>query len=630
MLEYNSTDKELASAIEKKFKSARDASDSWRKEAEEDYNFVASHQWDEEDVSKLSEQNRPVITFNRCNVIVSAILGMEANQRQETKYIPRETSDGLISEGISEVSSWTRDYSEIEAEESMTFEDMLTCGMGWTETRIDYDEDLDGKLIQESVHPFEMYWDPTAKKRNLTDRRWNIRAKKMQLEEVKENWPDADIVISEDMISGEETEIKWINPADRYEDDGNSDTSKVSKGITVLQCQWYEATPVYRAADPESGKIVELSVEEFNEVKEVLDQGGARYIKQPKRKYYQAFVAGGNLLEKKECAAQDSGFTFKCVTGKRDHVYRQFYGIVRLMKDPQRWANKFFSQIIDIIDSNSKGGLLYEEGAFSDIRKAEEMWSSSDSMIPLKSGSIAAGRVMLKPTSPYPQGLDRLMQFAITSIYEITGVNLEMLGMADRAQPGVVESSRKKSGYTILASFFDSFRMYRKQSGLTLLEHIKKYIPIDRIQEVLSEELKPVAEQIKAIDLKGINVIVAESPQSDNNKEFVWQFIAQVVPALLQMGMPVPPEILEYSPLPATLTEKWKKLIEENKNNPQQQQQIEMAVKQAMADIKKTETEAQENIADVHLKEAKAQEAIAGAQQMTVETITGKNTFGEQ
>jgi hypothetical protein len=48
--------------------------------------------------------------------------------------------------------------------------------------------------------------------------------------------------------------------------------------------------------------------------------------------------------------------------------------------------------------------------------------------------------VQEKQQAPYPQGMDRLMQFSIEALPATTGINLEMLGLADRQQAGVVES----------------------------------------------------------------------------------------------------------------------------------------------------------------------------------------------
>jgi hypothetical protein len=316
---------------------------------------------------------------------------------------------------------------------------------------------------------------------------------------------------------------------------------------------------------------------------------------------------GSTLLEKKESPCQ-SDFTFKCITGKRDHIYKQWYGLIRLMKDPQKWSNKFFSQFMDIVASNAKGGVIAEEDITTDKRKFEENWAKVDSVNWVSPGVNAQGKIQPKPAAGYPVNTDKLMQFSISSIYQVSGINLEMLGMVDREQAGVVEESRKRSGYTILAPYFDAFKSYKKAAGLARLEYTIKFMPLNRIQEVLEPDLKPVAEMIKRLDTRQVNVIVAESPQSDNNRMIVWAFMSQIVPQLMKMGLPVPPEILEYSPLPAALVVKWQNLIDQQKQGqipPQiqaQVQQMQMMLKKLQDENQKLKTKEQTKMAELQLK----------------------------
>lgn len=583
---------EFTKEVYARYKRAKDAQSEWRDVAKSDYNFVAGHQWDDKDIAKLESEGRPIITFNRCNTIVSAILGMEANQRQETTFIPREHSDTGISDATDAITDWAREYAGIATEEAQAFEDMLTCGLGWTYSCMDYDIDLDGKIIQERIDPVEMFYDPSAIKRNLSDARWVGRARRMSREEITERWPDAELKTENPEALDDVQFLTWNNPADRYKDDDNPSPNKA--GYTIIHIQWYEASPIYRAQDPTTGKLIELTVDEYKEVKEMLTMGGAKVIKQQKRTFHQAFIGGGVLLERSLCPS-DTRFTYNAITGKRDHVHGSFYGIVRLMKDPQKWANKFFSQVLDIINSNSKGGIIAEEGAFADQRKAEEDWAKSDSIIYVRAGAIAAGKIQNKPIAPYPQGIDRLMHFAIDSLYQVTGVNMEFLGLADREQANVLEENRKRSGYTILAPYFDSLRNYRKSSGILLLEMIQKYMPEERMKEVLAPEYHNYIQAIKTLDLKSINVVVTESPQSDNNKAITWMMLNQIIPVLLKMNIPIPPEVLEYSPLPAPLVEKWKQLLAGQQQDPMKQIQQQMGQQKGRAEIQETQSKAQLN-----------------------------------
>lgn len=612
---FSLDDNELASKIDGITKKSKTVHKDWKETTKDEFRFIAGHQWDEDDLTKLTVEKKPTLVFNRCNVILSAVIGMESNQRMQPIFTPRESSDSGVSEAINEITDWVYEYGEIEQEDTESFEDMLVCGMGWSETRIDYDTDLDGQIVREAIDPLEMEWDDTAKKRNLKDARWICRLKKMPFYEVKNKWSDVDLTLTEEMLANdEESKIVWDSTADRYE---NKDTEQTKTTVlpVIKQFQWYETEPVYRVAGDATGKVIEVDEDKFKKMKDIIEISQTPYVKQQKRKYYEAFVFGNQLLEKKELASQ-KGFTFHCLTGKRDKMSKEWFGLGRLMKDPQKWANKFFSTFIDIVDSNSKGGVMAETNAVADVRKFEENWARADSVIWVNPGALSSGRIQPKPISQYPLAIDKLLQFAISSIYDVTGINLEMLGMIDRAEVGMVVEARKKSAYTIIAPFFDSFRFYRKTTSLTLLEFVKEYLPQSRIESVLADNLKQYSQFIKGIDLNQIDVVVSESPQSDNNKMLTWNIMNQMLPILLKSGVPVPPEILDYSPLPSAITEKWKALFNQAPSPEQQQEQQiqkELMAKKAMVDI-------QESGGKAALAQAKAVKAQADTQKVQVET----------
>ena len=168
---------------------ARTHQGDWREQAAEDYAFVAGDQWSAEDRERLKEQLRPVITFNRVAPIIDAVAGTEVNNRQEVRYVPRQAGDVGVNELLTGAAEWVRDQCDAEDEESDAFWDTLVCGMGWTETHIDYEQDPDGKILVERVDPLEMYWDPAARKRNLDDARYVIRVRLIDEADFEAMWP---------------------------------------------------------------------------------------------------------------------------------------------------------------------------------------------------------------------------------------------------------------------------------------------------------------------------------------------------------------------------------------------------------------------------------------------------------
>jgi len=52
-----------------------------------------------------------------------------------------------------------------EDEEFEAFDNFATCGMGWTENGMCYEDDIKGLYREESINPLEMYWDHSVRKK---------------------------------------------------------------------------------------------------------------------------------------------------------------------------------------------------------------------------------------------------------------------------------------------------------------------------------------------------------------------------------------------------------------------------------------------------------------------------------
>ena len=587
---------ELARWIIAQMRDAKSSSADWRKESRTCYDFVAGKQWSDEDEALLIEQKRPPVTFNRIARTINAVCGYEVQNRQEVGFIPRELGDAGVNELLTNAAKYVRDNCDAEDEESEAFADLAITGMGWTETRIDYELDPDGTVIIERVDPMEMFWDAGARKRNLDDARWVARIKPMSPADVEEMWPDYECEGGEKWLD-EEGELRNADPP-HYTNDV---TSKQKKTVEVVEFQWYEKEKFHRVAQS-NGQVLELSPEKFDRLQPTLEGMGLQTVTQTRRKFYKAFLIGNEVVEMTESPVD--GLTLRGMTGIRDRNKGTWFGLVSLMLDPQRWANKWLSQIMHILNSNAKGGLLAEQDAFVNPRKAEEEWAEADSITWVNSGALAGGKVQPKPLAQYPVGLDKLLQYALESINDVPGVNVEMMGLADRQQAGVLEAQRKQAGITMLATFFDSLRRYRKEQGRILAKFIREYIADGRLIRIDGDNqqyIKLLRDQMTV----EYDVVVDDAPSSPNQKDRVFATLSQLLPQLLKAGMPMPPELLDYAPIPVSLAQKWKKMLQ---GDPAQKQEQKQKADQSF-------------VADIRVKDAKAARDEAEAEKTQLEAV---------
>lgn len=603
--------------LRKWFKQDRSHSEDWRRDAETEFDFVAGRQWSAEDIATLREQMRPTVAFNRIAPVISAVSGTEVTNRQEVRYLPRTQGDAAPNEMLTAAAQWFRDECNAEDEESDAFWDCLVCGMGWTESRMDFETDQDGAPLIDRVDPIEMYWDANAKKRNIEDARRIWRVKKVSIDE-------AISLVGHSDVDDDDFDAAWAN----FDDRGNKDETRQearfyrpTKGgsekdtpddlITLVECQWWERETIYVVAG-EMGQADFLTSEDWETLEDRLEEMGQplpKYATQTRRKYFRAWIGSKVLADPDEAPFGDH-FSYQAITGYRDRNKGTFYGLVRSMKEPQIWANKFLSQTMHILNTSAKGGAIVEEQVFSDEREAEKNWARPEAFVKVKPGTLSNSngpKLIPKPQTGLPPQLSALMEFSLQSIRDASGVNLELLGLKEQEQAGVLEAQRKKQAMAVLAVVFDSLRRYRKNQGKLLLWLISNFVSDGRLIRV-AEDNQPAKYLPFVRDPSYVtyDVIVDDAPSSPQQKELTWAVLTQMLPMVKdQMTPELYSVILDYSPLPTSAVEKIKLAMQKAQQQPPGPAQ-QIAMEGQKAKVAETQSKA-------ILNQAKAQREVHGA-----------------
>jgi hypothetical protein len=580
----------------------------WREHAREDFAFTSGDQLSETDKQTLRDMNRPIVIMNRVEPIIDSVSGSEVANRQEVQFIPRQQGAVQVNEVLTSAAKWFRDQCDAEDEESDAFREMVICGMGWTETRLDYEDDPDGAPKIERRDPLEMVWDSTARKRNLVDmRRLFHVVRDVPIEEARalcpgDDFEDADYNASwVDNIEAKEPH--HVNS--RFYDKDEVESDEADKTVTMVRAQWWERVPVWRVADPTNpDNILTLEKAEFEDLSKKAKLAGAplRFAKQTRKVFKQAYL-GAILLEIGEAPCKDH-FSFKCMTGKRDRNKNVFYGLVRAMKDPARWSNKWMSQTMHIMNTSAKGGIMAERGQFfENDMEGEESYAKQDQVTYLKQGALSGPNPKFapKPQAQFPASTFQLMEFAITSLRDVTGVNVEILGQQQSAnQAASLDLQRKQSAMIILQPLFDSLRRYRKEQGRLLLYLIENYLSDGRLIKIVGGDQAQYVPLVRQPGLNTYDVIVDESPSSPNQKEATWAMLQQILPVV---GKMLPPAtwlaLLKYSPLPTSAQQDISQSIQQSQQNHQ------------------PDPEAAKAQAELQAMQAKSQAEIANHQAMT-------------
>ncbi|WP_375634548.1 MULTISPECIES: portal protein [unclassified Bartonella] len=537
--------------------------EKWRKNAQEDYDFYNGRQWNEQDLAVLHEQNRPVMTFNRIAPLINAVIGAERNNKRQVQFIPRQEGAAFANQILTGAAEWFRDEADGEYEDSDAFQDAIICGMGWTDTRLDYEQDPQGKPIIARLDPMKMVWDASAVKSNLIDaqRLWYIDEKPLAVAQQmfpNVHWSDlhADWVKHQSFLQPTSNGMTQSYQSERGDQGEEGSGYQRPKMVTLAECRWFEREVVYKVLEPQSGRFVDYSEQDFQNLSKTFPHVQATRLN---RKIVKRAFLGRKLLEAPDKPlVPPNQLGWECITGTFDKLSRQFYGIVRPTKDPQRWANKYFSQVMHLLNSQSKGGIMAERDAFDDDRQALESWARADSITWLKSGAVSGGRIQPKPVAQFPQGFFQLFNEAKSALEQVTGLSSEFIGTRAVNQPGILEQQRRQSSLNLLASFFDGLRRYRQRQGKIILYLIQNYLSDGRLVRIAGDEnaqyVPLTREMVTSLEY---DIVVDDAPTSLNEKERTFALIMQLLPLMQNFATPeIMLDLLRYSPLPASLIHK--------------------------------------------------------------------------
>jgi hypothetical protein len=230
-----------------------------------------------------------------------------------------------------------------------------------------------------------------------------------------------------------------------------------------------------------------------------------------------------------------------------------------------------------------------------------------------------------------------LLGFAVGALREVTGINLEYLGMASREQARILEVERKQSAMNILSIYFDNLRVAKIELGRVLLHFIRSYLADGRIVRLGQNQAIPlIRDQFMESEY---DIIVEEAPESPNLKRQVWAEVTPLLPILASFQAPpeVMVELLRFSPLPQETVDAMVRSAQESTQREAQMQAMELQIKQTAAAAKaqpQAQAQPQESPidiankqAEIALKDAKAQQARASAMKAQTEAIT--KLYGE-
>ena len=439
------------------FRAAVDAGEDWRREAKEDYEFVAGKQWTENELKVFDEEHKPAITINRIKPLLNILSGYQRLNRYDVDFLARTNDDVELCQIRRGVTKYVMDRCDYDTVESQVFLDCAIGGLGWFNVRYKFDPEIqDGEAVIERVDPFGIYVDPESHEPDYSDAKFLVRAKWVAKDELKLVYPEHADAIENNFSVYDTAETEHDR---KVEIDPAYYSSELQK-VRLVEC-WYKERvkhTIFITADGQEFPQ-EAVTPEMIQMGMIAD---SRDVQRDEVKMCAFFDR--TLLEEMQSPYQHGEFPYVPMVYHHYGVGDVPAGFVRDLKDPQREINKRRIQELHILNTSAGSGGWYEEGVMTPTQEEEFKKKHN---IPGYFQKVVPGglqRIQERQPSNPPAAVIQAEQQATEDLRTISGINESLLGVDVPSQAsGRAIELRQKQAVTHLAVIFDNLRRAKKK-----------------------------------------------------------------------------------------------------------------------------------------------------------------------
>ncbi|MCW2275129.1 hypothetical protein GJ654_10370 [Rhodoblastus acidophilus] len=445
-----------------------------RAEQEKDEEFYDNEQWDELDARTLKERGQQPIVYNVIAPTLNWIIGTEKRSRTDFKILPRRKDAGKAAERKTQLLKYLSDVNRTPFNKSLAFEDAVKVGVGWLEVGLQ--DESDGEPVYERYESWRnMLWDSAATERDLSDARYIMRSKWVDLDISKAMFPKRKGLLDRAAVEGDRFII------DAAHGDSAMDSMEVENGVyrsdrqdfaykrqrvRLIEC-WYRApanVQKLRGGDF-GGQIYDRDHAAHSEA---VANGHSVVVNTVMMRMHVAIFTVNGLLFASQSPYRHNDFPFTPIWANKRGKNGLPYGVIRGLRNVQEDVNKRASKALHILNTSKT---IMDEGAVPDVDEFAEEVSRPDAIIVKRKGhelTIEADRELA------PAHLE-LMSKSIEMIQSASGVTDENMGRKTNATSGIAIQARQNQGSLATAGLFDNLRLANQIHGEKMLSMIEQF-----------------------------------------------------------------------------------------------------------------------------------------------------------
>ncbi|EKN6246786.1 portal protein [Yersinia enterocolitica] len=454
----------------------------WRTNANTACAYYDGDQLAPEVVAKLRERGQPLTQHNLIAPTIDGVLGMEAKTRTDLMVIADDPNEEMeiMAEAVNAEFADACRLSGLNKARSDAYAEQIKAGLSWVEVRRN-DDPFANKFKVTTVHRNEVFWDWFSREADLSDCRWLMRKRWLDVDEVKGTFPDKaqiiDYSLNEwkgfvDTVLADGQESDLMSAYEEYQSWSRESTEWVTSNrkrvlLQVIYYRTFQRLPILQLSN---GRVVEY---DKNNVMHAVAVATDRVQVTMARvsRIRESWFVGPHFIIDRPCTAPQGMFPLIPFWGYRKDKTGAPYGLACRAIPAQDEVNFRRIKLTWLLQAKR---VIKDADAtnMTDKQLAEEI-ERPDGVINLNPNrankTTAADALNIQQDFQVAQQQFQVMQESMKLIQDGLGVYSAFLGQDSNASSGVAISNLVEQGATTLAEINDNYQFACQQVGQLLL-----------------------------------------------------------------------------------------------------------------------------------------------------------------
>ena len=452
---------------------------NWRREADKCADYYDGNQLDNDAADKLKERGQPPLITNFIKPTVDTVLGLEAKTR--TDWIVRAEDDGISEPDLAEAMSIKLKHAEIESRADRACSDayaaQIKAGLGWVEVSRDSDPFNPAHRVS-YVHRREISWDWRSEKPDLSDARYLVRRRWVDVEQAIGMMPQYAELFRHsvngwagfDPTMEQPTGLIQSWSAQRDTKLSSSDWSDQMRRRVCLNEIWYRKWVKAHVMKLPNGRVLEFDLNNPAHCEAVVM--GVGVVREAVfQRVRLAWYCGPHYLFDIPSPYQHKSFPYVPFFGYREDLTCVPYGLIRSMISPQDEINARKSKQLWLLNSRR---VIADSDAVTDHATAMKEVARPDAYIQLNPNRRPNSKFEVQDGAILAPAQGQALAEAKQEIAEASGVHKAMMGQSSQSSSGLAINSLIDQGLTTLSEINDNFTFARRLVGELLFSLVQE------------------------------------------------------------------------------------------------------------------------------------------------------------